>query len=291
MIRYVKHSEIDKQRWDDALEKCINPFPYAYSWYLDKVTNYQWDALILDDYSALFPLPFKKKFFLKVIYQPFFTQQLGLFASRQETLNDINNWLKAIPVHFVKTYLHLNSKNSLPNKPTRLTHQVLLNRDYSYIYNDYSSVVTKNLKRIRNRGMQAESSQDVYSYIKFMKDNLGPKLSDLSPSDIDMLQGLLIEILERKKGFIRFCLDKNGNRIAGTFIIKSNARVIYLLAASTQSGKKANGMTYLIDNIMTELAGKEIVFDFEGSMIPGIAKFNKNFGGKEEHFPVIQKWL
>jgi Mor family transcriptional regulator len=291
LIRYIQHKDIDKQRWDAALEASVNALPYAYSWYLDAVSGQSWDALILDDYAAIFPLPVKRKFFVSMVYQPFFTQQLGLFVRDAATLTLLPDFLKAIPRKFLRVYLHLNAANVLPEAARRLTHQVALNTDYSYIYNHYSSVVVKNLKRIANQGMVAESSADVYTFIRFMQDQLGSKLSDLAPGDMRKLETLLLEVLERKKGFIRYALDKDGNRIAGTCIVRSNNRCIYLLAASTNAGKKKSGMTFLIDSVFQELAGKDIVFDFEGSMIPGIARFYKNFGGQEVYFPCFSRKL
>lgn len=291
MIRYLRHKEIDTQRWDENLERCINAMPYAYSWYLDKVCGGHWDALVNDDYSALFPLPRKDKLGVSALYQPFFTQQLGLFTSQFEELSRIDEWVAAIPFRFVKKNLHLNHYIEKEGLPTRVTHHILLNRDYFYIYDNYSSIVRKNLKRIQNKGVQAESSKDVYSFTGFMTQQLGNKLSDLSAGDMDMLQDLLAELLERKKGFIRYAIDKEGHRIAGTFIVKSNSRCIYLLAASTEKGKKLNGMTFVIDSVIRELAGKEIIFDFEGSMIPGIANFYRNFGAEEVRFPVLKRWF
>ncbi|OIP03307.1 MAG: hypothetical protein AUJ97_04685 [Bacteroidetes bacterium CG2_30_32_10] len=59
-IRYLKHKEIDKDKWDNCIEKAFNGIIYAYSWYLDIVSE-NWDALIEDDYKTVFPLTQKKK--------------------------------------------------------------------------------------------------------------------------------------------------------------------------------------------------------------------------------------
>ena len=37
VIRFLKHSEIDKAKWDQSLEATLTPRIYAYSWYLDVV--------------------------------------------------------------------------------------------------------------------------------------------------------------------------------------------------------------------------------------------------------------
>jgi len=273
------------------MDHAINALPYGCSWYLDIVANQQWDALVLDDYAAVFPLPFRIKWGIPIVYQPFFTQQLGLFVTDAEQLNQLPACIKKIPAKFWKVHLHANALNRLPNATHRVTYHIPLNRDYAAIHHEYGSVVVKNLKRIRNVGLTAESSSDIPTFLRFMREHLGDKLADIRPRDFDMLERLLQELIIRKKGFIRYALDSDGQRIGALFITKSHRFAIYLLAASTMKGKKLNAMTFLIDDVIKDLAGKEMVFDFEGSMIPGIANFYQNFGGVEQKFPLIIRKL
>ena len=56
MIRFVEHNEVDTDKWDQCIKRSINSTPYAFSWYLDIVVS-NWNALILNDYEAVFPLP------------------------------------------------------------------------------------------------------------------------------------------------------------------------------------------------------------------------------------------
>ena len=80
-IRYVKYADIDKSLWDKAIEKASNGLPYAYSWYLDVMAG-RWDALIAGDYLYIMPLPYNKKLLgVRQVYQPHFTQQLGVFGA------------------------------------------------------------------------------------------------------------------------------------------------------------------------------------------------------------------
>ncbi|RYY85548.1 MAG: hypothetical protein EOO15_16730 [Chitinophagaceae bacterium] len=69
-IRYLPHAEIDKARWDNALMRCPNATLYATSRYLDHMSP-GWDALVQGDYDALFPLPWRSKWGLRYVYQPF----------------------------------------------------------------------------------------------------------------------------------------------------------------------------------------------------------------------------
>jgi len=52
MITFVLNKAIDKQKYDDCIATSIQSKIYAFSWYLDAVTE-TWDMLILDDYYRL----------------------------------------------------------------------------------------------------------------------------------------------------------------------------------------------------------------------------------------------
>ena len=61
-IQYVDHHQIDPAKWDCAVLQSPHPLVYGLFNYLNAVCDTQWDALIYNDYEAVFPLPFKKKF-------------------------------------------------------------------------------------------------------------------------------------------------------------------------------------------------------------------------------------
>ena len=67
-ITYVKRDDIDTAKWDSCIARSVNGIVYAYSWYLDIVAE-NWDALIGDDYQAVFPLPHNVKYGISYIYQ------------------------------------------------------------------------------------------------------------------------------------------------------------------------------------------------------------------------------
>ena len=97
LIEYKKHSEIDRQRWDACIEGSVNRLPYALSWWLDTVCP-DWDALVEDDYRAVMPLTRDRKFGFDYLYQPYFTQQLGVFSSLRPVMPEWSSqFLDAIP--------------------------------------------------------------------------------------------------------------------------------------------------------------------------------------------------
>ena len=115
-IEFLKRDDIDTTKWDNCIARSVNGIVYAYSWYLDIVAE-NWGALIADDYQAVFPLTYNKKYGISYIYQPLFTQQLGLFSVGSISHTLVSEFLQAIPSEFKFIAISLNTfiKVDFPN--------------------------------------------------------------------------------------------------------------------------------------------------------------------------------
>ncbi|MGZ3950491.1 MAG: hypothetical protein ACXVBZ_03805, partial [Flavisolibacter sp.] len=78
-IYYKRRHEVEIDKWDRCISGSSNGLIYAYSYYLDATAD-NWDALVLNDYQAVMPLPWRKKFGVFYLYQPSFAAQLGVFG-------------------------------------------------------------------------------------------------------------------------------------------------------------------------------------------------------------------
>ena len=107
-IHYLKYKDINKSKWDASIFNARLNLPYAYSWYLDVVCT-KWDALVSTDYTTVFPLPYNNKLLGKAqLYQPVFTQQLGIYSNQEVTQEISAEFLKAIPDTFQYMDIMLN---------------------------------------------------------------------------------------------------------------------------------------------------------------------------------------
>jgi uncharacterized protein YlbG (UPF0298 family) len=104
MVHYVKREDLDIEKYNDRIENSIQSRIYAFSWYLDIVAD-NWDVLVLNDYEAVMPVPWKQKYFIKYVTQPFFCQQLGIFSKEKFTKETQEEIIKMIPKKFVKVSL------------------------------------------------------------------------------------------------------------------------------------------------------------------------------------------
>src|SRR5687768_4485887 len=109
-IHYVQRKEIDADKWNACIDRASNGLIYARTTYLDHVCEH-WDALVADDYAAVMPLTWKKKYGFSYLYQPFFTSALGVFGadSNYATADFINS----IPARFKYWDIDLNESNHL----------------------------------------------------------------------------------------------------------------------------------------------------------------------------------
>ena len=78
-IKFIPRKDIDEESWDQLIAESPAETIYPYAWYLDAVSE-KWSALVVEDYRFVMPVVWKKKAGMKYIYQPFYTQQLGVHS-------------------------------------------------------------------------------------------------------------------------------------------------------------------------------------------------------------------
>jgi hypothetical protein len=77
---------------------------------------------------------------------------------------------------------------------------------------------------------------------------------------------------------------------AGAVLGQSSTRTIYLNGCNADAGKDSRAMFVLMDNLISRSRGADRIFDFEGSNIPGVARFYEGFGGTRTVYPRIVKF-
>lgn len=277
-IAYVKHKDIDKAKWDACITQSVNGIVYAYSWYLDIMAD-RWDALIGDDYKAVFPLTFKTKFCISYLYQPYFTQQLGLFSSGPVGGGVVERFLDAIPSKFRFISINLNTFLKFQYPKAQVTPLVTHHLDLIEPYITISSRYTTNTKRSVSKAVAYDvtvkkgiRAQDL---IALKKENL---IVPLNQKHFDSLLQLIMRSVSLGIGEVYGAYDSSGVLCAGALFIKSNGKVIFLLASSTTKGRENRAMFALVDRFIDQNAETQLVLDFEGSNVESVARFYKGFG-------------
>ena len=291
MIRYIKRSELDVEKYNLCIANSKNSRIYAFSWYLDIVAD-NWDVLILNDYEAVMPLPWRSKYFIKYIYPPCWTQQLGVFSTNEIDEKLITIFIKSIPKKFKKVSLNLNSENTILNENVAVkTNYILpLNKSYSKLFKNYKSVRRRSNNKKENTKFDLDTKTTSEEIIKLFILQKQHNIA-LEKTDYDKLNQLVGYIKSLDKVDIIAAKNKNGELLGGAFFLEDSKRITYLFSSVSNQGRDMKVMTHIIDAIIRKHADSNLILDFEGSMIPGVAFFFKSFGSIEEKYFNFQKKL
>ncbi|TAH21389.1 MAG: GNAT family N-acetyltransferase [Cytophagales bacterium] len=296
-IHYFTHLEIDKKKWDECIHQSSQGLVYALSFYLDIVSP-NWDAVIEENeqaYTAVMPLPKKRKYGITFLQQPLFCQQLGIFSVENEVSNAKLEIFMALIVQKYKlaSHYHFHTNVRLSQTPnmeiTYLhTHHLNLSCSYTAIYKNYSADRKLNLKLAIRANLQIVESADIEPLIQMFEKDIAHKISGgVAANAYDMLKKLYKAL--HKKGLCKLFYTKNqkGQIGAGGLFVFYQHQIIYLFNAAYHTHRKENGRTLLIDHLLKKYAQSSYTFDFESPEIVQISQFYKSFGAEAIPYPKV----
>jgi hypothetical protein len=288
MIKYLRHDEIDTEKWDDCINKAFNGRIYAYTWYLDMV-NENWEALVENDYERVFPLTPRKKFGINYLFQPRFTQQLGVFSQSILSKETVQRFLDAIPGKFKFIDINLNSFNPLKTVDGEiepwLNHELDLINSYEKIVSNYTTNLKRNLKKAQKSPVTLVKNIKPEDVIDLFKQNKGMDLDNLGEADYELLRRLIYVMVYKRIVEVVGAYSEMNELCAGVFFVKDNKKVIFYFSATNEYAREHAAMPMLIDSFIRDNAHSHLTLDFEGSNDTNLARFYKSFGAKELTYP------
>jgi hypothetical protein len=298
-IRYIVQKDINKQKWDTCIENASNGLVYGYSFYLDTMAKH-WDALVLNDYEAVMPLTFNKKYGIHYLYQPPFSASLGIFGNNLSATS-VNNFLLAIPKKFSYWDIYLNQGNYFKlqdfNLYERMNYTLPLNSSYESIYNKYRKNIQRNIKKCEQ--LQCVIKKDfAVDEVIALSNEQSKSFSRLTDEDFDRVKKIYL-LLHKNKQAITYGMYSNDKLLASAAFFFSHGRAYYILVGNHPDGKTIGASHALIDAFIKDHAEQNLLLDFEGSDVANLAFFYSSFGAAEEKYtgiklnrlPKLIKWL
>lgn len=290
MISFVKYADIDKSQWDGCIDNSINGNIYGYSWYLDIVCR-EWNALIEDDYEAVCPLPSGRKFFIEYIYQPFFTQQLGVFSRKHLAPTVIKEFIDCLPKRFRYIDINLNISNKADELNCKLipqlNHELALNLPYSGLVQGYAQNTRRNLRRAMQSEITLSSLSTPEEVVQLFRQNRGKYLTHLNNNEYSILLHLINVCIHRGIAEVIGAYGDHNGLCAGAIFVRSHEKAIFLFSAVNAEARTNGAMTLIIDQFIRRNASNQLTLDFEGSNNPELARFYKSFGATALIYPRI----
>jgi len=248
-----------------------------------------WDALVLNDYKAVMPLTWNRKYGFYYLYQPAFTASLGVFG---KTLTEmlIGEFAISIPSKFRLIEISLNSGNIFSGTGfsiVRSNYILHLNKSYEELYKTYRDTHKRNITKAFQLGCSVRKEIAVDEIIQLNKEQL-QQIDGTKPEDYPNFKKLY-ELLKNKGQAKTYgILDKQNKILASAVFFFSHNRAYYIMVGNSPDGKTLGASHALIDAFIKDHADQNLILDFEGSDIRNLAFFYSSFGATEDIYPALK---
>ncbi len=287
-IQYLTYQQIDKVKWDRCLMESSNGLIYSSSIYLDHMAA-NWDGLVLNDYEAIMPLPWKKKWGIHYMYPPAFTQQLGISSSQNITEEISVAFLQAIPKKFKYLEANLNANNPITgNFALRKNYLLFLDAEYATLRKNYSRSARRNIAQAEADEIKvvenAKPQHILHLHRERFKDEIGS-----NQKDYEHFLKLIQQLNSSGQCYCVAASNSKGNLIAGSIYTMFKDRVTFVINGNSNESLASGATHLLMDHTIKHFSGRPLVLDFEGSDHINFARFYEQYGARPEFYPFVRR--
>lgn len=282
MIKIVKYNEIDFARYYDCLINASQNADYADKQFLDIVSNRQWFILVYGDYEAVMPVSYVRKYGFTFILMPKLCQQLGVFSKIDNS--DINQqFYDFLNQNFLVSIYAFNGDNQFNQTVQKKTSYLIKKNNYSITKKNYSSHRRRNVRVIGdllgNINLKKDwQEQDKQFFLKNIKGTSKEK-------DNENYFEIFDELLKKNIGHLRILQFKNETQ-SFVYLHEGKNRRYLSLFINGYPLINPNFPSIMIDHCLQDFV-EDKDFDFMGSEVENVAKFNERFGAVSYQYPTL----
>lgn len=294
MIRFLKHSEINPEKWNKAV--CNSLFSTIFVEYemLDLLTAPDtWHALVQEDYEAVIPLPTRKKGVLKYVYTPFFLPQMGIFSEHEITPQKTTDFLHEISKHYVLADVLMNEKTELGHGNHEfVSHSLSLHIAYNELYGQFHENTRRNIKAAQKQQSRVTVQEEkIADIIALFRTNKGSEEAvHFRENDYTRLQRTADYLLEHNLLEVYGVQTSDGQLAAGALFVKDGNRRWFWFSGRDNQLSESKPMFLLLDTYIRDHADSDLLLDFNGSSNSNVARLYQGFGGKRYTIPFVRQF-
>lgn len=268
-MRIIERTELNPDLWDALVSKHSEGSFFSYSWYLDAVAE-NWCVITDDAYSCGMVLPYTRRAGMEILYIPIFGRfvtPFGEFSAEWEQM--ISERFK---IREIATSSPVFSKNE------SRVHQSVSD------WNSHAlgSQAKRSLKKANKMAVSCTDSENSSAVLEAVHSELSGKFKGVNEHSIKALNALVESA--RKRGHLKVFEVSNGSEKGGIVCLVDANQVLYLKGACPDSLKNNGGMYLAIHSAMEFAKTNGLKFDFGGSNVAGVRKFNENLGGQSQAY-------
>lgn len=278
-IAIIPSYKIDREKWDRCIDNSSNAIIYAGSAYLDHLAD-NWSGLVINDYQQVMPVAWRMKFGVRYSYQVPFLQQLGIFCGKN--FCDVKLFLKALFSLCRYGDYPFNFGNSIGETEAFVNFILPLDCRYEALAKQFSGDVIQNIRRATARDLDYERGEIDEAFYHYKK--LYGKQTGVSDEQFEKFRKLCVFIGKNDKIIVRKVTSAGGSLLAIALLPVHKMRMYNVMNSTLPEGKKSDANYYLLSRLWMEFEETGMLFDFEGSDIPGVKEFYRKFGAVNQSY-------
>lgn len=268
-MKIIERKDLEVARWDALVSHYPEASFFSFSWYLDAVAE-NWCVLVDDNYSRGVALPYTKRMGVEILYIPIFGRYVTPFGAIDA--DSIQLIKDRFSVREIATSEKLFSTNEIR------VHQIIEKDQEQKL----SSQGKRSLSKARKQGVQVSISSDYDNILFAIRNEIEGKFKGVDESSIDRLSDLFSCAKDRNV-LLAFEVELEGEK-GGIVCLESDHQILYLKGACPEKLKQSGGMYLALNEAIKYAQEKGLDFDFGGSNVAGVQRFNKNLGGIDKSY-------
>jgi hypothetical protein len=302
----------NKERYHILCETRSDLHLFMQAWWLDAVTapyHHEWDVLLYEEDGKIvgaMPYVLMQKWGFNIIFPPFYTKHSGIwidasqnskaykrYSFEKRVMDNLITQLEGLKLsHYSQTF-HYSFTDWQPfywrgfRQTTRYTYVLKNIADIDSIYNNIQPRCKDKIKK-GTREMSVDFKLSPEEFYDFHRKSLADKNEKIAYSKA-FLQSVFETASKRKQGAILAVRNKDNELLSAIFFMWDKNSAYYLIPARKVTGGSNNAAAFMLWETIKYLQDKTENFDFEGSMIEGVAKLNQQFGAEQLPYSFIEK--
>lgn len=214
-----------------------------------------------------------------LFYPESFKTPAAKYAFEEKVLTELAVQLPATPFTHVKCHPRL--RNWLPlhrlgfRQTTRYTYRIAASTEWE---SAFSSSLRSDIRRAR-RKYALRNMDDPELFYQINRLSFHQQKRKI-PYTLDFFSRLDQALKHRNQRQITAAYDDQNNIVAALYTVWDDHTVYYLASGIDREQRPSGAMSLLLSEAIETAMQQGKTFDFEGSMIPGIEKFFRSFGGE-----------
>jgi hypothetical protein len=265
-MQILPHNEIDIDKWNTLVFQNERG-PYDYSWYLDAVTHY-WYVYVDENYTKGFAFATAKRLGIENVTIAPFVREHQFYGEWSD--QEIEEAFQTIQIYFKGGIHQSNRKIASKVRTFQIVRKLKLD----------SHAVRNIQKAIKNNLSVREGTNFITSFSMLVA-SLEHKIPGFNREKQNHLKHLL-QVLQDNNHLIIKEIVMNNELVGVLYFYQGKDRDVYIKGGANEIGKKLGAMYLAMNQQIEETLTVGKLFDFDGSEVAGVKRFNEYFNTEDE---------